>query len=324
MTKNTLREELRQMIAVANLYYKDGCAQQEIATAMGISRPTVSRLLARAREERIVTISIVDPFNNNQVLADQLCLETGLTEAVITPAVPNSPELNLRLVGISAARFIEKNIKAQDIVGIGWGRSLFSVAQSLEPQLTKSVTFVPLNGGLGQISPHFQVNELIRVFSKYFNGKSHQLFLPAIVEDNETKNILMDSADSKTITAIWEKLTTALIGIGTVDFETELNMLFVNYLNMETRQRLIEANAVGDVCMQFYDEKGNFVHDGLRGVIGIPLEQLHKVPNVIAISSGVNKAQAILSAIKGKIIKTLITDDLTAQAILTILKEAKK
>ena len=107
------------------------------------------------------------------------------------------------------------------------------------------------------------------------------------------------------------------------DFESELSMLFVNYLDMETRQRLLAADAAGDICMRFFDRNGMSIKDGLRGVIGISLEQLRRVPNVIAVSSGSNKAHAILSAIKGKIIQTLITDDLTAQSILTLLKEGK-
>ena len=323
MTNITQREELQQMVAVAHLYYEEGHTQQEIATAMGLSRPTVSRLLTRAREEQIVTITVVDPFNNNQNLADQLCSKTGPKEALITPAIPNAPDLNLKRVGISAARYIEKKIKPQDVLGVGWGRTLYSVAQSLQPQSTVDVTLAPLTGGLGQISPHFQVNELIRIFSKNFKGSPHQLFLPAIVEDEETKSNLMESDDSRLITGIWDDLTIALVGIGTVDFESELSMLFVNYLDMETRQRLLAADAAGDICMRFFDRNGRAIADGIRGVIGISLEQLCRVPNVIAVSSGSNKAQAILSAIKGKIIQTLITDDLTAQSILTLLKEGK-
>jgi len=323
MTNMTLREELQQMAAVAHLYYEEGYTQQEISAAMGISRPTISRLLTRAREEHIVTITVVDPFDTNQKLADQLCRETGLKDAIITPAVSNAPDLNLKRLGISAARYLEKNVKPQDVVGVGWGRTLYAVVQSLQPQPITDVTLVPLTGGLGQISPHFQVNELIRIFSKNFEGIPHQLFLPAIVENEEVKSNLMASEDSKTITGIWDHLTTALVGIGNVDFETELSVLFVNYLDEETRQRLLSADAAGDICMQFFDRDGAVVKDGLRGVIGISLEQLRRVPNVIAVASGSQKAHAILSAIKGKYFQTLITDDLTAQTILAILKEEK-
>ncbi|OGN86034.1 MAG: hypothetical protein A2X27_00375 [Chloroflexi bacterium GWD2_49_16] len=311
------------MAMAAHLYYEGGCTQQEVAVAMGISRPTISRLLVRAREEHIVTITVVDPFAINQELVDEFCRETGLKEAVITSAISSAPDLNLKRVGISAARYLEKNIKPQDVVGVGWGRTLYAIVQSLQPQSVTDVTLVPLTGGLGQISPHFQVNELIRIFAKNFKGTSYQLFLPAIVENEEAKSNLMASEDSKMITSIWDHLTTALVGIGNVDFETELSVLFVNYLDVETRQRLLSADATGDICMQFFDRNGYAITDGLRGVIGISLEQLRRVPNVIAIASGSSKAQAILSAIKGKYIQTLITDDLTARTILSILKEEK-
>lgn len=312
------------MAMAAHLYYEDGCTQKEVAAAMGLSRPTVSRLLMRAREEHIVTITVVDPLDTNQELADQLCQATGLTEAIITPAVQNAPGLNLKRLGISAARYLEKTIKPQDVVGVGWGRTLYAVVQSLQPQPISGVTLVPLTGGLGQVSPHFQVNELIRIISKNFDGNPHQLFLPAIAQHEETKTSLLASEDSKTVTAIWDNLTTALVGIGNVDFETEMSVLFVNYLDEGTRQRLQSAGAVGDICMRFFDHNGAAVMDGLRGVISISLEQLRRVQNVIAVACGPSKTQAILGAVQGQYIHTLVTDDLTAQTILSILVKEEK
>lgn len=318
MSNNTLREELQLMAIAAHLYYEDGLTQQEVAKAMHLSRPTVSRLLMRAREERIVTITVTDPFDSDQELADQLCKATGLKEAIITPAVPEAPDLNLKRLGISAARYLEKYIQPKDIVGIGWGRTLYAVVQSLQSQPISGVTLVPMIGGLGQISPHFQVNELIRIISKNLDGIAHQLFLPAIVLHEETKASLLASEDSQAVTKIWNHLTMALVGIGNVDFETEMSVLFVNYLDEDTRQRLRSAGAVGDICMHFFDHDGKPVLDGLHGVVSISLEQLSRVPNVIAVAGGSSKAQAILGAIRGGYIRTLLTDDLTAQAILSI------
>jgi DNA-binding transcriptional regulator LsrR (DeoR family) len=307
----------------AHLYYEDGRTQEQVAKAMKVSRPTVSRLLTRAREEGIVTIIVRDPFNTDQELADELCRLTGLHEAIITPAVPDAPDLNLKRLGISAARYLERVIKPQDIVGVGWGRTLYAVVQSLQPQVISDVTLVPLTGGLGQVSPHFQVNELIRNMSRSFPGTAHQLFLPAIVQHEETKASLLASEDSQAITEMWQNVTAALVGIGNVDFETEMSMLFVNYLDEATRRRLRSAGAVGDICMHFFDRKGKPVKDGLHGVISISLKQLRQVPKVIAVARGPSKAQAILGAIRGGYVHTLLTDDLTAEAILSPLRVEK-
>jgi DNA-binding transcriptional regulator LsrR (DeoR family) len=323
MPNNTLREELQLMAMAAHLYYEDGLTQQEVAKAMKLSRPTISRLLIRAREEHIVTITVTDPLDNDRELADRLCQATGLSEAIITPAVPGAPDLNLKRLGISAARYLERTIQSQDVIGVGWGRTLYAVVQSLQAKQVSGVTLVPLTGGLGQISPHFQVNELIRIISENFEGVPHQLFLPAIVQHEETKASLLASEDSLVVTKIWNNLTLALVGIGNVDFETEMRVLFVNYLDEGTRQRLKATGAVGDICMHFFDQMGQPVLDGLQGVVSISLDQLRRVPNVVAVACGSSKAQAILGAICGGYIRTLLTDDLTAQAILSILRVEK-
>ena len=49
-------------LKVATLYYRDGFNQQEIASELGISRATVSRLLQYGRDKGLVTIKIHNPL----------------------------------------------------------------------------------------------------------------------------------------------------------------------------------------------------------------------------------------------------------------------
>lgn len=324
MNHSSLREELQQMALAARLYYEEDRTQQEVANVLGVSRPTVSRLLERAKEERIVTITVKNPFESDTALADRLCKATGLAQAIITPAVVNATEVNMRRLGISAARYLESTLKPEDVMGVGWGRTLYSVVQSIVSKPISGVTLVPLMGSLGQVSPSFQVNELIRRMAESFDGKWHLFFLPAIVAEKGVKASLLASKDTKKVTGIWKNLTTALVGIGNVDFDTEMTMLFLDYLDATTRRRLMEAGAVGDICMRFFDKDGAPVKDGLHGVLSISLEQLRRVPNVIGVAGGTHKTSAILGAIRGKYIKTLITDDITAHSILSTLGGQKR
>ena len=50
-----------QSIEAVKLYYQQGLSQAEVATRMGLSRPTVAKLLAHGRERGFVTIEIHDP-----------------------------------------------------------------------------------------------------------------------------------------------------------------------------------------------------------------------------------------------------------------------
>ena len=52
-------DEVEPMVTAAVMYYQAHRSQAQIARHLGVSRPTVSRLLARARQLGIVRIEIV-------------------------------------------------------------------------------------------------------------------------------------------------------------------------------------------------------------------------------------------------------------------------
>ena len=58
-----LVDDVRLIFKCCSLYYQDGVGQKEICEALGISRPTVSRMLSVGKELGIVKIEIHNPDN---------------------------------------------------------------------------------------------------------------------------------------------------------------------------------------------------------------------------------------------------------------------
>jgi DNA-binding transcriptional regulator LsrR (DeoR family) len=54
-------DELRLMTKVARLYYEQGLRQTEIAQSLHLSQSTVSRLLKRAEQEKVVRVTVSVP-----------------------------------------------------------------------------------------------------------------------------------------------------------------------------------------------------------------------------------------------------------------------
>jgi len=50
--------------------------------------------------------------------------------------------------------------------------------------------------------------------------------------------------------------------------------------------------------------------------IGLSLDQLRGMPNVVAVAGGREKAEAVLGAIRGGYLKVLVTDETTAEELL--------
>jgi DNA-binding transcriptional regulator LsrR (DeoR family) len=323
MERNQL-EEIKLMTLAAHLYYEEKQTQEEIAQMIKVSRPIVSRLLQRALDEGIVQITIHDPFEISPQIAKKLCELTGLESAIVVAGghLPN-PQMNQRRLGFAASQYLGEVLKPSDVIGVGWGRTLAAVAQNLITKPMPGCCAVPLVGGLGSISPNFQVHEITRLVAEAYSGEWQPLYFPALVSNPEVHDTLINTRDFKEVVRSWDRITVALIGIGNVDFDAEMQVLFAEYLDAATRSRLLNAGAVGDICMRFYDIHGQRIMDGLHGVIGIDLDCLARVPKIIAVAGGKNKVAAILGAIRGGFIHTLVTDHENAQGILDEIQDGR-
>lgn len=65
-------DKLTKAIEAAKMYYLFDYNQNEIAKKLGVSRPTVSRLLQQAKSEGIVQIKIIDSTIDVKELSAQL------------------------------------------------------------------------------------------------------------------------------------------------------------------------------------------------------------------------------------------------------------
>ncbi len=80
---------------------------------------------------------------------------------------------------------------------------------------------------------------------------------------------------------------------------------------------LLRKGAVGDIALRYYDAQGECIESEINDrIIGMSLEQIKQVPKVVGISGGPDKVSAIRAALRGEIVNVLITDSVTAEALL--------
>ena len=108
----------------------------------------------------------------------------------------------------------------------------------------------------------------------------------------------------------------ALVGVGTLDPD-DRSPIFEGYLSAEEIESIFEAGAIGHVCGEFYTAAGERAAVDINDrTIAIGLDALRKIPTVIAVAGGATKAPAILGALRGGYLNTLITDDRAAVRML--------
>jgi DNA-binding transcriptional regulator LsrR (DeoR family) len=187
--------------------------------------------------------------------------------------------------------------------------------EALDAERHVSIRVFPLIGGIGQVSPSFQVNDLTRRMAEALGGSWQPLYAPAFVADPQVRDVLLRHPDVGKVVGSWDHLDVAVVGIGHFVFHQHSSTFVAGYLEEHLRQTLVERGAVGDLCGRFFDVQGKqcLVEPG---VIGISLEQLRALDRVIGIAGGEEKVMAILSTLRGGYLNTLITDTVTAQAVL--------
>jgi DNA-binding transcriptional regulator LsrR (DeoR family) len=68
--------------------------------------------------------------------------------------------------------------------------------------------------------------------------------------------------------------------------------------------------------------KGRFVEDVLSSrIIGIPVESMRRIPKILCVVGGLEKAYSLLGALKTGLITILVTDEKTAAAVLEARRE---
>ncbi|QKS21670.1 MarR family transcriptional regulator [Curtobacterium sp. Csp1] len=139
------RFPLDTVYQAARMYYLEDATQVEIASRLGVSRPTVSRLVAEARRAGLVRIDVVDPFQDETVaLAERLQVVLGL-RAVHLAAVTHQATLGADLAAPIATAVEGMGLTPGDAVLVSSGRTVYDVAQTGMPQLA-GVQLVPTVG----------------------------------------------------------------------------------------------------------------------------------------------------------------------------------
>lgn len=310
--------EKRQLVKVSSLYYKDGMTQAEIANKLGVSRPVISKLLQKAKDEGIVNIYIKDESVRTVELEQKLEKYFGLSDVIVVPNNGLTSEMAKRAIGQAGANYISRNMKGVKGIGISWGTTLAYLIQEYPYERRDDINVVPLEGGMGVKDVEIHANQLANEFAKKINGYCTYLYAPAIVENEELKERLMALQDIETVLENGRNVDMALISIGNPYKSSTLMKL--GYLQETDLSNLRKMGVVGDIGFRFFDGDGRQINDSLNSrVIGITLEELKKINKVIAFVEGEGKAESLLGALRGQFIDVLIIDELIADAILKMI-----
>ena len=306
-------KRIERLTQVARMYYEQDMNQNQIAKALGVSRPLVSVLLSEARACGIVTIRINDAESANALLSKRLVARFGLKRAVVVEDLKSAEDTN----NLVAARAYELCFGGEEhprSVGLGWGSMLGRMADHAEglPDAaggTRGRLF-PLIGGIGASYRGYHTNELARIVSGKAGYEAEYLYLPAFFDSEAELDFAKRLETYGAIQSDWDSMELALVNISNFPSYPDLGVEY------RFGSRLTEGRAVGRVLAHYYDAQGRVIEAQVSNALQASIEQLRRAPHTVAVCSTLLRPQSVAGALALGVIDSLCLPQSLADKVL--------
>ena len=179
-------------------------------------------------------------------------------------------------------------------LGVGWGYLIGQLVTWLEqhPQPHSAITDIcPLVGNASIPARNYQSNENVRLMAQQLGAVPHFLYLPALPESLEERQLLCSTEIYRQICQQWEQIDTALVNIGDYPSSPDFASL-VRYGSLLQDQR-----ACGRMLIYYFNEAGTVIQSDQDFAIQIPIELLKRCPRIIGVCSANTSAKALRGAL---------------------------
>ncbi|WP_448968253.1 sugar-binding transcriptional regulator [Klebsiella grimontii] len=304
---------LDQKVRAAWMYYIAGQNQSEIASQLGTSRPVVQRLIAAAKEEGIVSISLHHPVANCLDYAQLLQEKYRLIECNIVPAFNEESTLDSVSFGCYQlmARYLQDD--KEKIIGLGSGLTLKKALQRIDfdSQNTRCVALISAMDADGQCNYYDDVPLLL---TSKIKAKYYQWPAPRYAQTQEEYDMWCTSRLFCSVSAVARRADVIFVGIGPLG--TQSPIFKDGFINQAQMDELTARGGIGEIMGRFIDAEGGVVDSEINRMITSYDIRQNQCPR-IAVACGEYKRPAILAALKGGWINGLVTDEHTARWLLT-------
>jgi DNA-binding transcriptional regulator LsrR (DeoR family) len=215
-------------------------------------------------------------------------------------------------LGAAAAELLTEIVTPDDVLGLSWARSVSAMATAL--QRLAPVPVVQLTGALARPGVDDSSIEVVRDVARVAGGPAYFFYAPMAVPDAATAQALRRQPEVAQAFSRIGEVTRAVAGVGA--WEAEQSTLF-DATSTTERRELARSGVCAEISGVLVDVDGNPVRSDLtERMIGITADQMRAVPEVIAIVYGGAKVRAVLAAVRGGMVNSLVTHSTLAELLI--------
>lgn len=313
MTLNGSR--LDEAARAAWLYYVAGNTQDQIAAKLGVSRQSAQRLVSLAVAEGLVKFRIDHPIARCLDLGRRLRDTFGLTRCEVVPSDPESDSTTLGVAEAAAAE-IERWLRKEEpiVMAMGTGRTLKAAIELLPPIECPRHKVVSLTGNIAPDGSAAYYN-VVFTMADTVKSRSFPMPLPVIASSPSERTMLHSQPMIRSTLELASAAAVTFVGIG--DLGPQAPLFEDGFISKEDLAALQEAGAVGEIVGWAFDAQGRLIAGITNDRVASAAIPSRDTSLVIAIAKGAKKLPGIRAAIEGRLINGLITDEATAEALLS-------
>ena len=296
------------------MYYVAGRTQDEIASAMGISRQSAQRLVSLAVAERLIKVRLDHPIAACLELGKALKDKFGLRQVDV---VPSDPQSSSTTVGIAeaCAQEIERWLRRTDpiVLAIGTGRTLKAAVDQLPVIECPQHRIVSLTGNIAPDGSAAYYNVIFSM-ADAIKARHYPMPLPVLVSSAEERALLHQQQLMRSALALAAEADVTFVGVGELGVAAPLCV--DGFLEPDTMTALVDGGACGEICGWMFDGDGRLLdHPVSERVASVPIPSRER-STVVGVAKGARKLPAIRGALRGRLINALITDEAAAEQLL--------
>jgi len=211
-------------------------------------------------------------------------------------------------LGAAAAGYLESTLGGGERLGVSsWSAALLATVEAMRPRPARvAEEVIQIIGGVGDAVAQVQASRLTGRLAELTGARPLFLPAPGLVGSASARATLASDRLVAEVMSAWDRVTTVLLAVGSLE---PLLRDSGDAIGKEEREGLRRANAVGDICLRFFDEWGRPVTSTLdERVLGIATAQLRRVSRRVAVAGGRRTYPAIRAALRGGWLNVLITD----------------
>jgi central glycolytic genes regulator len=253
---------------------------------------------------------IIHEINGLSSIEEQLQKYLGVIKVIVVPGEVDNDNTVIKEMGRIAAGYIKKLIDETSIITLTGGTSVEQVVDNFPRMSRHDALVVPARGGIGR-DVETQASTLAAKLAHKLGSNYKMLHVPDNLS-HEALETMMNEPDIRDTIENISKADILIFGIGRAD-----DMSKRRGLTVDQTQELLDKGAVAEAFGYYFNKDGDVIFK--TPTMALKFDDVKNIKNIVAISGGANKAEAIIATKTYNSAMILVTDEGAAKEMLKII-----